>query len=295
MQRLAFLEDAEARMLVNDETRDQMITQAHDVALRFRAILPDPQAQAYALRVALIVNIGRRLRRLLPEPDISDVMEAVADVLDASIAAESYVIREEDADYQAQRIDLTRLDPDRLRAIFAQGRQRVEATKLRNATGARIKRMVTLNRARTSYLERFQQLIEEYNSGSLNVEMFYEQLIALIQALDAEEQRVITERLSEEELALFDLITQSAGDLSDAERERVKQGARELLAALKHEWLVLDWRKKQQAKAAVQMAVADAVASSLPNLVEPDVQRISETVYQHIYDAYRGDGHSIYA
>ncbi len=293
--RLVFLQNAGEILLVNDETRDQMISLANDVALHYRAILPDPAANQYAIRVALIVNIGRSLQKTLPEPDISGVLAAVEDVLNASIAAESYVIKESDGDYQTQLVDLSKLDPDKLKVLFAEGRRRAAAAHLRNTVAQRIKRMMQLNRSRTSYYERFQNLIEEYNAGSMNTEAFFDQLIKLVDDLNLEDQRKLTEQLSEEELAIFDLLVNNGGDLTDQERAQVKKVARDLLATLKQGKLVLDWRKKQQAKADVQLTIADAIDVGLPQRYTPEMrEHISANVFDHILTAYRGDGQTIY-
>ncbi len=57
------------------------------------------------------------------------------------------------------------------------------------------------------YADKFQQMIAEYNAGSLNIERFFDELLKLAQSLTEEEKRGVAESLSEEELALFDLLT----------------------------------------------------------------------------------------
>ena len=57
------------------------------------------------------------------------------------------------------------------------------------------------------YYERLQSLIADYNSGAANEDAFFAQLVALAQDLTQEEQRHIGEQLTEEELAIFDLLT----------------------------------------------------------------------------------------
>ncbi len=79
----------------------------------------------------------------------------------------------------------------------------------------------------------FQAMIDAYNAGSLNAEELFQQLVAFAQSLNEEEQRGVGEQLSEEELALFDLLTKPQIAMSDADREKVKATARELLATLK--------------------------------------------------------------
>ena len=130
---------------------------------------------------------------------------------------------------------IEQLDPDRLRELFAQGPKRTEAAKLRNDIGERIKKMVQLNKTRTSYLEHFQRLIDEYNAGSMNVNAFFEQLVTLTQALDAEEHRAISERLTEEELAIVDLITNRGDTLTEQERAQVKKVAQALVIPTRRE------------------------------------------------------------
>ncbi len=70
-----------------------------------------------------------------------------------------------------------------------------------------------------------------------------------------ESPRAIAEELSEEELAVFDRLTKPEMDLTKSERKQVKKIARELLAVLKREKLVLDWRNRQQSRAEVRLAI----------------------------------------
>lgn len=75
----------------------------------------------------------------------------------------------------------------------------------------------------------------------------------------------------------------------------VKKVAQDLLATLKREKLVLDWRKKPQSRAGVRLTVDEAL-DRLPAAFTTEVyQAKCEQVYQHVYDSYAGDGRSVYA
>lgn len=77
--------------------------------------------------------------------------------------------------------------------------------------------------------------------------------------------------------------------------EQIKKVVRDLLATLKREKLVLDWRKKQQARADVRLAVEQVLDTGLPVSYTGEMyQRKCEEVFQHIYDSYFGPGQSIY-
>ena len=76
--------------------------------------------------------------------------------------------------------------------------------------------MVEQNKTRMDYLERFQQLIDEYNAGSKNIQLIFDELLAFTQQLNEEEQRAVRLGLSEEELAVFDLLTKPDPGLTEA-------------------------------------------------------------------------------
>ncbi len=304
-QRVALLDDAVNALLVNDETRRRALELAAGVARLYRAILPDPSASTYTARVATLAVIASKIKALLPPADISELMAEIDRLLDSSIAPEEYVIedgstmrtvRDGKGVYTVdRRVDLSQIDFDALRAHFASARKHTEAEKLRGAISAKVARMVRLNRTRASYQARLRQLIAEYNAGSLNVEIFFEKLVTLAQELNAEEQRAIRERLTEEELALFDLLTQDSANLTDRECEQVKRVARELLATLKREKLTLDWKKRQQSRAQVRLAVEEAL-EELPGAYSQEVyQRACDAVYQHLFDTYADASHNVYA
>jgi type I restriction enzyme R subunit len=101
----------------------------------------------------------------------------------------------------------------------------------------------------------FQKLIDEYNAGSRNIEAFFAGLKDFTAELTVEEQRGMAEGLTEEELALFDILTRPEPVLTKTEEAEVKKVCRELLETLRREKLVLDWREKQQAKAAVMQTL----------------------------------------
>lgn len=72
--------------------------------------------------------------------------------------------------------------------------------------------------------------------------------------------------------------------------------ARELLAALKRNAFVLDWRKKQMSRAKVQLTIQRTLGAELPrvySLIERAEKE--DAVYQHMYEAYLGAGQGLYA
>lgn len=250
--RVKLLDDAVEAIVENDESKEQYRSLTTNVTRLYKAILPDPLANEFGQINLLLSTIQDKIQALVPVPDISDVLAKVEDLLDESIASEGYVIHETD-----RVVDLSKIDFDALQRQFASGRKHTEVERLRNALAAKLAEMVMLNRTRMDYLEHFQQMIDEYNSGAVNVEVMFERLLKFTKELNPEEQRTIAEELTEEELAVFDLLTKPEIELVKKERNQVKKVARELLGTLKREKLVLDWRSKQQSRAAVRLAIEE--------------------------------------
>lgn len=145
-----------------------------------------------------------------------------------------------------------------------------------------------------NFYEQFQQMIDEYNKGAKNADEFFVQLVSFARNLNEEEQRGVSEQLSEEELAIFDILTRPEMKLSRKEKEQIKKVAQELLDTLKAERLVLDWRKKQQTRAAVQLTLEKVLEVLPPVYSQDQYLKKCDLVYQHIYENYYGEGKSVY-
>jgi type I restriction enzyme R subunit len=293
---IALRDAAVEALLVDDEVREAFLTAARRARKLFKAVLPDPVAAAQQSTVAVIRVLAERILDLGrgERPDIGDVADAVDALLDRSVGAEEYVIRAaaEGVD-EDPVIDLSRIDFDTLAAQFA-GRKRTEterfAALLRQHTVASAKR----NPTRHELVERIEALIAEYNAGSLNIDEYLRRLIALSRDLSDEERRAAIEDLSEEELAVFDLLTKPDPELTDEEREQVMGVAKRLLAHV-HEKLVLDWRRKAETVADVRVAIRDVLdelpADPYPRVVYDIKVR---AVFDHMRTVYGDDGRSAY-
>lgn len=138
-------------------------------------------------------------------------------------------------------------------------------------------------------------MIDEYNNGAINVQVFFDKLLVFARRLDAEEKRGLAEQLTEEELVIFDLLTKPQIALTDKEAAEVKKVAESLLDKLKREKLVLDWRKQQTTRAIVLTTIKD-ILDELPRAYSKELyEQKCDTVYQHFYDSYQDRGTSVYA
>lgn len=283
-------------VLATEDTRTHFAALVRNVSRLFRSILPDPAANEFYATYKLLNVIAETVitETSLEPVDTDAVEEQIGELLDRSVQTESYVI-EADPTATERRLDLSQIDFDALREQFRQGHRRAATEKLKTAINRQLNRMVQQNRTRMDFQETFRQMLEEYNSGAVNADVMFERLLDFVQNLDDEEKRGVAENLSEEELAIFDLLTKPDLELSDDERAKVKNVAKDLLDTLKSERLVLDWRKYQTTRAAVKESIRVVLDTGLPETYDiPLYERKVEAVYQHVYESYFGAGQSIY-
>ena len=284
------LDDSVEKIVVNDELKKKFVSLAGQVERLYKAILPDPMANEFAPVKSCLSVLAEKIRNFMEPASIDEVMTKIGQLLDDSISTVGYVIH---ATEQTTLIDLSQIDFEALKQHFAKGRKRTEAEKLKAAVSRKLTSMVQLNKTRTDLLEKFKKLIEEYNSG-LDVDTFFAKLLSFIRDLSNEEQRGVAEQLTEEELAVFDILMKPELEMTADEKKEVRSVARKLLVTLKQAKLVLDWRKKLQARADVYSTVK-TVLDELPRIYTTELyNRKCDSVYQHIYDSYQGEGGSIY-
>ncbi|KPX51270.1 type I restriction endonuclease subunit R [Pseudomonas ficuserectae] len=292
-EKVAKLDDAVEQIIASEETKNSFMSQAQIVSRLYRTILPDPDANALAPDAVLISVIAQKIKALAPLVDISEIMLQVEGLLDRSIAPVPYIIKDDD---DQPLHDLSKIDFEKLKEKFNQGRKRTEAEKLRALLSMKLETMLTENPTRKDFMEKFQKLIDAYNSSSLNIEVFFKQLVDLTADIQVEDQRAIRENLSEEELALFDILTKPVPELDDKERAQVKKVCKELLETLKAEKLVLDWRKKDRARSDVRRTLEIVFDQNLPGRYDERIYAEKcELAFHHIFTSYYGAGESVYS
>jgi type I restriction enzyme R subunit len=292
MQRLQAIKDAVEALIAPESLRQRFQEQQRLVQLLHAAIKPDPAALEFAPSVGALSTIAAEIRlKLNPNPpEISAVMGQISQVLDQSITG--IAIR----DQGPPSIDLSKIDFQALADKFQQKKhKKTELEELKALIAAHLARMVQLNPTRADFREKFEALIATYNAGSRSVEEVYKQLLTLSLQLSQEQQRHIRENLSEEELAMFDILLQSAPDLSDGDRAKVKQSARELVEKIK-QLLVLNWQQKSEARARLKLLIQDALDECLPRAYTPELYKQKcEAVFAHIEQSYPERDQSVYS
>jgi type I restriction enzyme R subunit len=246
----------------------------------------------FAGRVACLPSIAAAIRaKLNPNPaDIREVMGDITKLLDASITGVDMPTK------PAPVMDLSKIDFEALRSRFKESKHRnTDLEVLKAAIRAQLEKLIRLNKTRADFQEKFEELIESYNSGSRDIEELFDELLRFTRSLNEEEQRHVRENLTEEELVIFDILTRPAPELSAEERGELKKVVRELLTKLK-QLLVINWRQKSTARSQLKLTIEDVLDAGLPRTYSPELynQKCSQ-VFEHVYESYAGEGADVFA
>jgi type I restriction enzyme R subunit len=281
------------RLMRTDEVKDGFLGHARDVHRLYKAVMPDPVIPKLAPKAQVIRELEKAIRAQADPVDITAVLAEIGKKLDESILAEPHV----EPGAQAKVIDLSRVDFEVLERKFARSKTKnLEAQQLRALIERKLDNMIRLNASRYDYLDRFQKMIEAYNSGAMSIEALFEELVKFSKDLNEEEQRHLRENVSEEELAVFDILTRPGPELDPKEVEAIKKVCKDLLAKLKTELLVLAWRNKRTTRAAVRVEIEKMLDAGLPEKYTADLfESKCGALFQHVLEKYPEDGRSVYA
>lgn len=190
----------------------------------------------------------------------------------------------------SRRFDISKIDFALLQKEFARTKKRNLMLKdLDDLIQERLNKLLFSNSQRINYYERYQKIIEDYNSeqNQATIEKTFMDLMDLAKSMDQEEQRYAREGFSsDEELSLYDLLFSET--LTKQEIQQIKRVAVDLLAKVKAKIAELDhWRDKEETKATVDNLIRDTLWSELPNCYdEISISTCRQKIYEYVYVRY---------
>lgn len=282
--RIKGIADAVEAVYTTDETKRRFEILARQVFIRFKALVTELSAYAYAERHDNIEAIYKKLSERRNTADVTDLLKQLHRIVNAAILTADV------GGDQAEGLtfDLSRIDLERLREEFAK-KVRRKATviqDIRDIVEQKLADMLARNPMRMDYQIKYEEIVASYNAEKdrTSIEETFRRLIELVASLDEEQKRAAREGLAEDELAIFDLLRKEG--LDNTARERIKQASRELLASLQARIAKLDrfW-EKEQTKADVQVFIMDKVFANLPTppFTAEEKELIASNVYAHVW------------
>ncbi len=294
LDKLAAMEKGVNAVYTNDETKSKFQILAREVFKKYKALQPDKVLNQYSARKNAIDVIYTAIEGNIESADVTDIMKKIQQVVDESI---ENMVAEPTHDH-GKLIDLSGLNFKMLEQLFQKSQNKNSAVQsLKDKVEKRLQQMVEQNPLRVDFYKRYQEIIDEYNSGkdAVTIEETFKKLIDFVNSLSEEEAETKREGLTEEQKAIFDILRKP--NLKDSEKKKIKEIAIELLNELKKDKLkVVQWAEKSVTAAAVFNAVSKTLFEALPypTYKTDDIDLKTQMVYEHLKHQYYGGGISIY-
>jgi len=283
--RIEALRDAVDALYTSDEAKRRFEVMARQVFIRFKALLMEPSALAYAERHDSVEAIYKKLQDRRDTADVTEVLKELHRIVNEAIRAA--VPGDDHA--EGLMVDLSQIDFAKLRDEFASKVRRKHAAlqDIRDIVERKLAQMIAHNPMRMDYYKKYQEIIADYNreKDRATVEATFAQLVELAASLDVEQRRAAEEGLTDDELALFDLLFKE--QISKADRERVKQASRSLLSSLRDLLSPMrDWTQNTATQADVRMFILDKLWLSLPRppFTEPETKQLTDRIYAYVWE-----------
>jgi type I restriction enzyme R subunit len=283
--RIEALRDAVDALYTSDEAKRRFEIMARQAFIRFKALLMEPSALAYAERHDNIEGIYKKLQDRRDTADVTEVLRELHRIVNEAIRAAA-----PGGDHvEGLTVDLSQIDFAKLRDEFASKVRRKHAAlqDIRDVVETKLTQMLSANPMRMDYYKKYQEIIADYNreKDRATVEATFAQLVELAASLDAEQRRAAEEGLTDDELALFDLLFKDR--VSKADRERLKQASKELVASLRELLRPMhDWTQNSTTQAEVKIFILDNLWRELPRppFTEEETHSIAEQVYDYVWE-----------
>jgi type I restriction enzyme R subunit len=293
--RIEALRDAVDALYTSDEAKRRFEIMALQVFTRFKALLMEPSALAYAERHDNIEAIYKKLQDRRDTADVTELLKELHRIVNEAIRAAA-----PGGDHaEGLTVDLSQVNFEKLRDEFASKVRRKHAAlqDIREVVEKKLVQMLARNPMRMDYYKKYQEIIADYNreKDRATVEATFAQLVTLAASLDSEQRRAAEEGLSDDELALFDLLFKDR--ISKADRERLKQASRALLSSLQGLLRPMqDWTQKTATQAQVKVFILDSLFRSLPRppFTEAETEETAARVYDYVWQRSTS-GHDLVA
>ena len=235
-----------------------------------------------------IAAIYAELQKKRKHTNTTDLMIEINGIISSYVEIEHMPT---DAGAEPKRFDISAIDFDLLRREFARTKKRnLVMRDLEDLIQQRLAEMLFTNPERINYYERYQKIIDEYNSEQdrATIEKTFMELMDLANQMNKEEQRYVREGFaSDEELSLYDMLFRD--DLSKGDIKKLKNVASTLLRKIKEKISELDhWTDKQETKAAVDNLIRDTLWAELPESYdEVSISAYRQKIYEYVYTRYK--------
>ncbi len=286
--KLSYLQEAANAVCGTIEDKKTFTTYASELNRLMKYIDRDDITDHTRKEYEAIAAVHAELQKKRKHVNTTDLMVRINAIISSYVEIQytPMMIREE-----PRRFDISAIDFDLLRREFAKVKKKNLVLKdLEELIRMKLDKMLFANPERINYYERYQQIIDDYNSEQdrATIEKTFMDLMDLANRMNQEEQRYVREGFaSDEELSLYDMLFRE--DLSKNDIKKLKEVAVTLLQKIKAKISELDhWTDKQETKAVVDNLIRDTLWAQLPECYdEVSISVYRQQIYEYVYTRYK--------
>ena len=294
------------KLLEKDEYRQGFVVYENTITALYEACKPEILTREKRPMVFVFQYLRGVLDAVIAQEDIESARLRINDLLDQSVVtAKEDSIEEEPKEWginpelrvpaisSGVKWNLANVDFEKIREKFRRTEYKhIEIADLRAFIQAKLEQMIKENQGRISFAQRFQAIIDTYNSGGSSTENYHEDLVNFAKNLKEEDERHIREGLTRDELELFDVLKKEK--MTQKEEQKVKLAARHLLKRLAQEHpkvLVQDWYKDAQTREKVKQAMEESLDHDLPESYDRKLfKKKCDSLFNLVYEyAVKGE------
>ena len=235
-----------------------------------------------------IAAIYGELQKKRKKIDTTDLMIEINNIISSYIETEPISMK---VCEEPHWFDISAIDFDLLSREFAKVHKKNLVMKdLEEVLEQKLNKMLFANPDRINYYERYQQIINDYNSEQdrATIEKTFMDLMKLANQMNQEEQRYAREGFtSDEELSLYDMLFRA--DLNKNDIKKLKGVAVTLLQKIKAKISEFDhWADKQDTRAEIENLIRDTLWTELPVCYdEVSISDYRQKIYTYVYTRYK--------
>lgn len=248
-------------LLASDTVTDVFLKEERKLSELVAMTHSDKRIWAIQEDVAVIQKIRDVIRKIKNPPGAKRKHhERIKDLISKSL--ESHAIVDLAAMYDLDKIDISIVD-DRFQAIVKEkGSENIKVELLRRIINDELKVRMSKNiRKMTSLKDELQKVLSKYHQNSLDSIAAIKHLLDIAAEFQQDDIRTKQLGLSEDELAFYDLLEANEKILN--EKGPIQDLVHRVVDSVKKN-LQLDWTKKEDARAAIRLAVKKELRGKVP-------------------------------
>lgn len=239
-------------LLVSDEVTDEFLYQELKLSELIAMTHTDSRIWDIQEGVSIIQRIRDVIRKIKSPPGPArQKNDRIKDLISRSL--ESHPIVDLAAMYDLDKIDISIIDDAFLATVKEKGEENIKIEILRRILNDELKVRMNQNIKRmTSLKEELEKVLSNYHKQSLDSIAAIKHLLDIAAEFKNDDKRVQELGLSEDELAFYDLLTANQKLIN--QKGPIQDLVHKVVASVKNN-LQLDWTKKEDARAAIRLAV----------------------------------------